>query len=195
MMAAMSDAFFERLAAPVEDLPETLLDDPAIGWLDWKSEPEDIVHVIGERSAGGAVAAELMEERQTPELVLRRGGRREVVPLGADSAGGGFDRCVRATARLLGPDESVRLVVASNGSDTLGFVVASVERWRTLRERFGPELDRRFCPVDVLRDLMDTPGDQIEAAIADFAGVLPPGAEAASPPRRKPSWRQWFGGG
>ena len=116
MMAAMSDAFFERLAAPVEDLPETLLDDPAIGWLDWKSEPEDIVHVIGERSAGGAVAAELMEERQTPELVLRRGGRREVVPLGADSAGGGFDRCVRATARLLGPDESVRLVVASKGA-------------------------------------------------------------------------------
>ena len=195
-MTVMSGAFFEQMvAAAVQDPPDALLDDPAIVWLDWKEEPEDIVHELGTRSAGVAVVAELLDEGETSELVLRRGDRREAVRLDADSVGGHFDRCVRAVARLLGPEESVRLVVASNGSDTLGFVVASAERWRALRERFGPELDRRFCPVDVLPDLMDTPGDQIEAAIAAYAGVAPPVADAERSSRRRRWWRRWFGGG
>lgn len=166
------------LASRDPNRDQTLLDDEsAVFWVDWRSDDAEIAEACEAILRTGRL-------RSTPDdegLVIVFGERRQRVPLTWSAQ----DRHITLLTlnRVLAPDHEVRLVGASDGSDTLGFAPLPIAEWQRLATRFGAEiLDAAFPPLRDDRNVFTDPPGR--------AGRQPASQERAPAPKR-PWWRFW----
>jgi len=135
------------------DRQKLLDDEGAVFWVDWRCFESEIVDACETVLESGRLAC---EEGEDEDLTITFGERRMPVPLTKSL----HDRhlTLMALNRVLTPDERVRLVAASDGSDTLAFAVLPRDEWVRLADRFGAEkVDTAFPPLREDQDVFTTP--------------------------------------
>lgn len=126
------------------------LDDADAGgwfWVDWRSDPEEIVEECARRLGDRTLVAEWVSDA----MEIRHGARVERL---VESSPHGTLRAVNA---LLSPGHEARFVWASDGSDTLAFVMLAASEWEELEREVGAErMERAFLRLaerpDVFKD-------------------------------------------
>jgi hypothetical protein len=125
-----------------------------IFWVDWREADDDIVAAAGAAMGGDALAPEWIDG----QLHIRYRGTAEHVPLAFQP--GDQDITLLALNRALAPDFEIRCVKASDGGDTLAFMVLDRAAWTELEAAFGARVADAFA--------------RIEAGAPFFAPATPP---------------------
>lgn len=122
----------EQLVTHSDQSNGHLLDDSeSVLWVDWRMEDDAIVNDCESLLKTGSLSAVWTDD----QLLLRYAGTEKEVPL-TETAD---DRHItlRALNELLAPEYELRMVWASDGSDTLAFVPLSASQWTDLEAKHG----------------------------------------------------------
>lgn len=159
----------------VDDRASLLDDDRAVFWVDWRSDDAEIVAACEAVLESGRLTCEVGDD---DELTITFGDRRLPVPLTRSVQD--RHRTLVTLGRVLAPDHEIRLVAASDGSDTLAFAVLASRDWQHLVDRFGREkVDDAFSPLRDDHDAFTAPRPNRQPR------------SAAGGQAKKPWWRFW----
>ena len=126
---------------------------PDFFYVDWGEYDDEIIALCERVITTGELSAEWRED----DLIIRYRGTESRVPLTKTEG----DRHVTACSLndLLAPDFEIRFIVASHGSDTMGFCVLPSKEWSELENSY-PEvvqanfIDPRKLP-NIVTELVD----------------------------------------
>jgi len=121
-------------------------------WVDWREEDARIIDYCEDIIKTSQLSSRLDEEK----LFVQFGELTNEVPLTFSGA----DRHVTLLAlnQILSPNYEIRMVWASNGSDTLAFAPLACELWRALEEEFGePRVSQAFLKLSPYPNVFTDP--------------------------------------
>jgi hypothetical protein len=165
----MDIKFAHALIERPESASEALFENayPGVFWVDWREGHDDIVAMVAD------VLGEPMPIAwQDDRLQIEFRGTRVEAPL--TGAPGEQDRTLGALNLLISRDHELRFVAASEGGDTLAFIVLTKRQWAGLVRKHGKSaVDDAFPKLDPQRprfgDGGDTSGGEALEAPVDAA--------------------------
>jgi len=114
-----------------------------IFWVDWR-EADNYIVTLAARAIG---RDDLRADWIDGKLTIDFSGRRTEVPL--QGKPGEQDVTLDSLNRALGPEFGLRYVRASEGGDTLAFMVLPQAVWREFEASHGDRLPQAFAPIDL----------------------------------------------
>jgi hypothetical protein len=108
--------------------------------VDWREGDDDIIKLVA-KSLGSAGAA-LAPVWADGKLYAEFHGQRTLVPLAFEA--GEQDTTLLTLNKVLEGKFALRYIKATDGGDTIGFLVLSTARWTSLEKEFGSKVARHF---------------------------------------------------
>ena len=155
-----AESIRQLLQSPSPENAQALLDDgAAVFWIDWRQEDETIADSCELVLKTGKLSSEMVDVYHNVggyEIHVRYGTRQAKVPLTFSEADRHLTLCT--LNEVLSPDYEIRFCIASNGSDTLGFVPLPLKDWKELEKQFGLEtVGRHFYRLNPTPNLFTDP--------------------------------------
>lgn len=146
-----------------------------IFWVDWREADGDIVSL----AAAAIGRKDLRPKWEGGKLFIDFRGRLTEVPL--KNKPGEQDVTLECLNRALDPEYELRYVKASEGGDTIAFLVLPSASWREMEATYGKKLSRAFARIDSRSPLFENAElspevlDSIDKQMAPvhFARVVP----------------------
>ncbi len=140
----MNRTFARRLIEqPDEHTTKELFAGPIEGvfWVDWREADDDIIRMAGDCLGSGAMAPEWIDGK----LHIRY--RETLTPVPLAFKPGEQDITLLTLNSLLAPEFEIRCIKASDGGDTLAFMVLDGPAWAALETIFGARVDQAFARI------------------------------------------------
>lgn len=137
----MADDLTHRLIdAPGKETTQALFKERHQGvfWVDWREAD----NYLGTLVARALDASEPTTQWQDDKLLVRYRDRSTIAPL--EGIAGEQDKTLRSLNEVLSPDFEIRWIRASEGGDTLAFMVLPAAEWTSLEAAHGAKVDAAF---------------------------------------------------
>jgi hypothetical protein len=136
----MNKEFARRLIEhPNEETTSELFEGiDGIFWVDWREADNYIVKLASQTLTGVELKAFWADDK----LKINYQGQVTEVPL--RNKPGDQEITLRTLNRVIAPDFEFRFVKASDGGDTLAFMMLNKESWSELEAEFGPNVGNAF---------------------------------------------------
>lgn len=153
------------------EFPEVEAPDSLVLWIDWRDDEFAVLDAVAQH-------LEFPEDRLTAEeedadndagYLVRIHYGDDVQPVDVAAGDSTAQATLKTVSQLLGPEHQIRVARASNGADSLGIAIGRSAVWAALRSEFGSIVDRCFCPVEFLPDLLNSLPDEIDQAFDRYA--------------------------
>jgi hypothetical protein len=152
------ESVHQLLRSPSDETVTALLEDNAAVFnVDWREEDDAIVEYCESVLGTGTLAAQVFDIDEDPgfEMYISYAGQGTKVPLVV----GHEDRHITLLTlnRVLAPEYEVRVLVDSNGSDTLTFLPLSSADWSALEAKYGASVAAHFRRIEEKPNLFTDP--------------------------------------
>ena len=139
---------------------KSIWDNEAIVWVDWREYDEDIIDYFNEKIK---IDVDLIDNNKDygDDIILKKGKKTLQIPY-TDI----MERDITITYlnEFIKPDYEIRWFMESLGSDTLGFVSLTKDKWRILENEFGEiYLCHYFEPITIGKRMFGLDIDEISA--------------------------------
>ena len=139
----MTNQLAIQLIEQDEEALNSLYEERQIGafLVDWREADDDIILLAAE----AIDSQELYPGGEGDELCVCYKNQMTLVPL--EWVPGEQDKTLLALNKALFPDYEIRYIKASEGSDTLAFMILGLETWKNLESTFGAKVDEAFMKL------------------------------------------------
>lgn len=129
---------------PSDETSNELFDEAQDGvfWVDWREADEDIIGLAAEIIGGDKLAPEWIDDK----LNVRFNQTLTEIPLKFEP--GEQDITLLALNKAIEPEFEIRFVKASDGGDTLAFLILDKESWSELDSVFGNKVNDAFTKIE-----------------------------------------------
>lgn len=125
------------LTDPTDHL-DSFFESDALVWIDWREEDSSILDYFNNCLPQADQIVYRVLDSKTPrgfDIILNKFEHRWVIPY--DDAGADRNTTIIEANRYIADKYEIRWFTASDGSDTLGFVLLSHQMWAQLEDEFG----------------------------------------------------------
>lgn len=140
---------------------------PGVFWVDWREADDDVVRL----AAKALSRDDLIPVWKDGRLHVEYGGQSVAVPL--QGGPGEQDLTLMILNRVLKPQFEIRHIKASEGGDTLAFMVLPSEAWAQLQTEFGEALWHALRPLSRAVRLFAPPEQSEEEVLAQMHAANP----------------------